>query len=116
MRRRRFLQSIASSSALRKIRAAQRTTPGSDVALPNGNVKPVTMGIDHVLTELGDALACRRTPSNVEELERSKREVREALLTSLGLNPLPEKTPLNAKIAGKLQRAGYSVENVLFES
>jgi cephalosporin-C deacetylase-like acetyl esterase len=116
MRRRRFLQSVASSTALREIRAAQTTAPCSDATLPDVNVKPLTMGIDHVLTELGDALACRRPPANLEDLERSKREVREALLTSLGLNPFPEKTPLNAKMAGKLQRAGYSVEKVLFES
>jgi len=35
---------------------------------------------------------------------------------SMGLWPLPERTPLNAHIFGKIERDGYSVEKVYFES
>ena len=32
------------------------------------------------------------------------------------IGPFPEKTPLNAKITGKLPRDGYSIEKILYES
>lgn len=32
------------------------------------------------------------------------------------LGPFPEKTPLNAMVTGKLERDGYTVENVIYES
>jgi cephalosporin-C deacetylase-like acetyl esterase len=119
MRRRKFLQSVTIPALLPEIAAAQTGAPAhasSRVLLPEGGVKPLTMGIDHVLTELGDALSCRKAPSSVAELEQSKHSVREALLTSFGLNPFPEKTPLNAKVMGRLKRPGYSIEKVVFES
>jgi dienelactone hydrolase len=42
--------------------------------------------------------------------------LREQILTAAGLNPMPEKTPLNARIFGKLDREGYTIEKVYFES
>ncbi len=42
--------------------------------------------------------------------------LRQHILYSMGLWPLPEKTPLNAKISGRIERTGYSVEKVYFES
>ncbi|HXK59949.1 MAG TPA: acetylxylan esterase [Acidobacteriota bacterium] len=42
------------------------------------------------------------------------REVREKIRTAFG--PLPEKTPLNAKITGVLDRDSYRIEKVIFES
>jgi cephalosporin-C deacetylase-like acetyl esterase len=119
MRRRRFLQSVTIPGLLPEIAAAQTSASAhtsSRVLLPEGGVKPLTMGIDHVLTELGDALSWRKAPSSVVELEQSKRDVRGTLLTSLGLNPFPERTPLNARVVGRLKRPGYSIDKVVFES
>jgi dienelactone hydrolase len=42
--------------------------------------------------------------------------IREQVLVSCGLWPMPEKTPLNAKIFGRTERDGYSVEKVYFQS
>jgi dienelactone hydrolase len=42
--------------------------------------------------------------------------VRDHILVSCGLWPLPEKTPLNPEIFGRLERDGYSIEKVYFES
>lgn len=42
--------------------------------------------------------------------------IRQQVLVSAGLWPMPEKTPLNAKIFGKIERDGYSVEKVYFQS
>jgi Acetyl xylan esterase (AXE1) len=42
--------------------------------------------------------------------------IRQQILVSAGLWPLPEKTPLKAKIFGKVERNGYSVEKVYFQT
>jgi dienelactone hydrolase len=42
--------------------------------------------------------------------------VRDHILVSCGLWPMPEKTPLNPHIFGRIEREGYSVEKVCFES
>src|SRR5262249_27735279 len=42
--------------------------------------------------------------------------VREQLLVATGLWPLPEKTPLNPVIHGKIERDGYTIEKVYFAS
>ncbi len=42
--------------------------------------------------------------------------VREHILVSSGLWPMPEKMPLNLRISGRIEREGYSVEKVHFES
>ncbi|HMJ88599.1 MAG TPA: acetylxylan esterase [Candidatus Acidoferrum sp.] len=48
--------------------------------------------------------------------ERRAADIREQVLVSCGLWPMPEKTPLNAKIFGRIERDGYSVEKVYFQS
>jgi dienelactone hydrolase len=47
--------------------------------------------------------------------ERAK-EIREQVLASCGLWPLPKKTPLKAEIFDRTEREGYSVEKVYFQS
>ena len=42
--------------------------------------------------------------------------VRRELAVALGLWPMPEKTPLNTVIHGKMERPGYTIEKVYFES
>jgi dienelactone hydrolase len=55
-------------------------------------------------------------PKTKEEWEARRREVREHLLVALGLWPLPEKTPLNPVIHGKIDRDEYTIEKVFFAS
>lgn len=43
-------------------------------------------------------------------------DLRHHILVSNGLYPLPEKTPLKAKIFGKIEHADYTIEKVYFES
>jgi dienelactone hydrolase len=47
--------------------------------------------------------------------ERAK-EIREQVLVSCGLWPLPKKTPLGLKIFGKIECDGYTVEKVYFQT
>jgi dienelactone hydrolase len=42
--------------------------------------------------------------------------LRKQILSSAGLLPLPEKTPLNPQISGRLEREGYTIEKVLIET
>src|ERR1043165_2741364 len=48
--------------------------------------------------------------------EKRAKFVREQLEVALGLWPMPEKTPLNAVIHGKMDMGDYTVEKVYFES
>jgi len=53
--------------------------------------------------------------SSNEWTTRAK-EIREHILVSCGLWPMPDKTPLKANIFGKIDRNGYSVEKVYFQT
>ena len=48
--------------------------------------------------------------------EAHKAEVRERILWAAGLLPMPEKTPLNPQIWGRIDRDGYSVEKTYIET
>lgn len=50
------------------------------------------------------------------EWEQRAQAIHEQVLVSCGLWPLPVKTPLDAKIFGRIERDGYSVEKVYFQS
>lgn len=50
------------------------------------------------------------------EWHNRAREIREQALVSCGLWPMPEKTPLRARIFGRIERDGYSVEKVFFQT
>jgi dienelactone hydrolase len=56
-------------------------------------------------------VAALKTP---EEIKKRQDELRARFLDAIG--PLPEKTPLNAKVVGTLKGAGFRVEKVIYES
>ena len=47
--------------------------------------------------------------------EQRKAFLREQILISAGLSPMPEKSPLHAQIFGKIQEKDYTIEKVLIE-
>lgn len=55
-------------------------------------------------------------PTSKEAWAKRAENVRQRILVSQGLWPLPTKTDLNAKIYGRVERVDYSVEKVTFES
>ncbi|HEU0010063.1 MAG TPA: acetylxylan esterase [Verrucomicrobiae bacterium] len=55
-------------------------------------------------------------PESRAEWEKRAERVRRQILVSQGLWPMPTKTPLNAVIHGRIDRAEYTVEKVYFES
>ena len=50
-----------------------------------------------------------------EAWQARAKEIREQVLVSCGLWPMPEKTPLQPRVFGKIEREGYSVEKVYFQ-
>ncbi len=55
-------------------------------------------------------------PATLEAWEKRARALREHILVSMGLWPNPVKSPLNAEITHRIEREGYSIENVRFQS
>lgn len=55
-------------------------------------------------------------PSSLSEWEARREQVRQQILVAEGLWPMPAKVPLNAVIHGKIERDGYTIEKVYFES
>lgn len=53
---------------------------------------------------------------SVAEWESVRDERRREMRSMLGLDPWPEKTPLEVQIAGKIERPGYVVEKIAFQS
>ena len=66
--------------------------------------------------------AARITRSNLADIKdlsewkRRRLEVRKQLLYMLGLDPMPERTPLRARTTRQFERDTYRVENIVFES
>ncbi len=52
----------------------------------------------------------------VAEWEAHKARLRRQILVSAGLVPLPEKTPLNARVFGRIQHDDYTIEKVVLET
>ena len=52
----------------------------------------------------------------LEEWEQRAAAIRRHILVCAGLWPLPDETPLKAQIFGRIEREGYGVEKVFFES
>jgi dienelactone hydrolase len=55
-------------------------------------------------------------PTSREAWDTRRQLVREQILVATGLWPLPEKTPLNPVVHGKIERDGYTIEKVFFAS
>src|SRR5262249_30085394 len=54
--------------------------------------------------------------SSREEWQQRAKQIREQMLVSCGLWPMPAKTPLNQRVFGRVERDGYSVEKVYLET
>src|SRR5436309_12591226 len=87
--------------ATRSVRAAERV-PASDQR--SGRIKDVNTAREF------PAIRSR------SEWESRAKEIREQILVSCGLWPMPDKTPLKARVFGKVERDGYSVEKACFQT
>ncbi len=68
-----------------------------------------------VYRTLNDRFAVRQ-PKSLEEWRTRAAWLREHILASAGLLPMPERTPLNAVVFGERKHENYTVSKVYFES
>ena len=54
--------------------------------------------------------------TSLKAWEERKAFLRKQILVSAGLSPMPEKTPLDAKVFGKIEGKGYTIEKVLIQT
>jgi dienelactone hydrolase len=59
---------------------------------------------------------CLNEIRTLDDWKRERTEPRRQLLEMLGLDPLPERTPLRARITGRLERQAYRIEKLVFQS
>jgi dienelactone hydrolase len=55
-------------------------------------------------------------PDDLKTWQTRRQQLREQILVAEGLWPMPEKTPLNAVVHGKVDRDDYTIEKVFFAS
>ena len=55
-------------------------------------------------------------PSTVEAWQARREELRRTMLVTLGLWPMPTKTPLKPVIHGRIDQGDYTIEKVYLES
>jgi len=96
------LLGLTASAAVMSLSAAEPKFPDKDERA--GSVK--TLNTPRTFPEI----------KSKSEWEQRAQSIREQILVSCGLWPLPEKTPLHAKVFGRIERDGYSVEKVHFQS
>jgi cephalosporin-C deacetylase-like acetyl esterase len=59
---------------------------------------------------------CLEDVRTLEDWQRQRAQRRRELLDMLGLDPLPPRTPLHARVTGTLDRPAYRIEKVVFQS
>lgn len=57
-----------------------------------------------------------RGVASLADWQAARPGLRKQVLSMLGLDPMPERTPLRARTTGVVDREGYRVEKVVFES
>ena len=55
-------------------------------------------------------------PASAQAWRDRAAQLREQMLVTLGLWPMPPKTPLNPQVYGKVERDGYTIEKVVLET
>jgi len=77
-----------------------------------------TMLRDYFARQVADIETTQKlpTPKSAEEWNTLRAQWRAELADMLGLNPMPERTPLNAQVTGSVPGEGFVVENLSFQS
>ncbi|MGD0223097.1 MAG: acetylxylan esterase [Terriglobia bacterium] len=94
---------------------AWAVTPGGQVwDLPN--TMPNAPALIKSLGDAAEYVLRWKPPPDAATWQRRRPEVERAFRKSIGLEVLPERSPLNARTTGRLVMGNYTIENVIFES
>ncbi len=74
------------------------------------------MVLDDIVARAQSYAAAIPTPSSEAQWTERAKGLRQDVLQALRLDPLPQKTPLQANVLGHTQLEGYRIERVTFES
>jgi hypothetical protein len=86
-------------------------------AQPNAPKERYRLFQEYLVRRAGEIT--RAFPGDIRTLDEWKRrrpEVLRQFLYTLGLDRMPAKTPLNARITGSLERDTYKIEKIVFQS
>ena len=98
---------------------ALETAPGGSGLRPDpAPEQPYDRAIRSYLAARSAALEREPHPTlrTATEIDKARPALRDEYFDMLGLKPLPPKTPLNAAVTGRLERDGYTVEKLHFQS
>lgn len=109
-----LLAAPATGSSRPPLAESPTSTADPSHLLPEGQ-KPADSRLTTVRT-LHNKDFFLKVPATREAWAARRQSVREQLLVANGLWPMPEKTPLNAVIHGKIDRDDYTIEKVFFAS
>ncbi len=99
------------------ILSAFQTTPGTARAEPSrASDKQLNDRRLGKLRTTDDSEFPMRRVSIADDWPARRNEIRTRILVSAGLHPLPQRSPLNSIIHGRVEREDYTVERVIFES
>jgi dienelactone hydrolase len=110
-----FLALLLVACSVPNITLAQEPVAGTDVftVMPAGQQPPdVRLGPLKTL----DGHFPMRVPESEAEWAARSEELRNLILVATGLSPMPERTPLEAVVHGRIDRDGFSIERVYFQS
>ena len=85
-------------------------------ALDDFNVMPNSTALAKLMTEAAEYAQRWRLPADAAAWRDRRDYLEQVVLKGLGLDPLPERTPLNARIVARHDMDDYTIENVIFYS
>ena len=85
-------------------------------ALDDYMVMPNSTGLARLMTHAAEYNMRWQLPRNIDEWQTRHKVVHETLLKEIGLDPLPERTPLNVKKLKLHQMDGYTIETMVYYS
>lgn len=94
--------------------SAQETELGSETLTPEKAAQPNDARLGPLKDLNGEFQFT--VPASKKAWEQRSADLKRRILVATGLWPLPERTPLNPVIHSKMQRSGFTIEKVYFES
>ncbi len=89
---------------------------GRLLAQESANVMPRSPVLVKSLGDAAEFLARWQPPASAEEWRRKRRGKEAAFRRAIGLEVLPPRSPLNARVLARHDLGDYTIENVIFES